>query len=601
MTDRPKHNSHLYKILSFVLVMAILVFANGVFRSGKLVRDVENRWQRFFYDVRISLPIPPDTSDYPLYLIELDDKSLPEGTCRSPVDKIWLNAILEAASRQKPVVVGLNLNLTDKGTPADAGLAKSIGSLENVILLDHNGVSDNNRYSSAAKGRGSMVYRENSSGDIQFVCGDVSACVCSGNSDCNRTKTFFGELVSAVTDEPIPDHVLDNEGWIKIFSQYPERDFLSESGPWHRLSAAELLRLPADSLPAGSIMLIGARFQGLYPQYRLQARNLSSTSIDESPNQITDLDLLALVVEMVLNRTFLREMSPWLEGLALLTGLVCIALVAVRRISLLPLLLSAVLCLAWNSIAALVFSFYLIEIRSVLPCVILFGFSFYCIGYQQITMRLERLELKGLLEKERFNGLVDRFHSHSVFNALEHIRYLVRIGDTGAERYILDYSTLLLDDLRHSPQQSYPVKEQWDYVINYLQLQNLKLKGRLEITGKLTKETEAQLDSNLIPWKLFYPLVENAFKQTKALVDVKDGEKPEIRLELSTDRNILSFTVFNSYSDQISPSGAGQGLNNLKRRLAVIFPKGGWKLETTVSEKTWIAALSVPMVNKQAS
>jgi len=207
------------------------------------------------------------------------------------------------------------------------------------------------------------------------------------------------------------------------------------------------------------------------------------------------------------------------------------------------------------------------------------------------------LSLENQLEKERFNGLIDRFHSHSVFNALEHIRYLVRIKESGVERYILDYSTLLLDDLRHSPHELYPLMEQWDYVQNYLQLQNLKHREGISIGVEYQENLQQQLRTLLLPWKLWFPLVENAFKHARSAMDQMEA-KPVIQVWLELEKSHLLFKIRNSYSNLGKPAGSGQGIINMKKRLNLLYPNGNWKLEQSNDGHHWESTLILPIKNR---
>ena len=68
---------------------------------------------------------------------------------------------------------------------------------------------------------------------------------------------------------------------------------------------------------------------------------------------------------------------------------------------------------------------------------------------------------------------------------------------------------------------------------------------------------------------LLIPFVENAFKHGTGLI-----ENPEIDIELKVEKNILSFSVRNTFDDtsvELKDKSSGIGLANVKRRLALLY------------------------------
>ena len=99
---------------------------------------------------------------------------------------------------------------------------------------------------------------------------------------------------------------------------------------------------------------------------------------------------------------------------------------------------------------------------------------------------------------------------------------------------------------------------------------------------------------------LLIPMVENAFKHGIGLV--KD---PIILIDISEKDERLTMTVRNKYSPLIRQQGtrpSGIGLNNLKKRLELIYP-GEFELQKTDSlrvdhvemENWFIITLNIPL------
>ena len=585
------------KALSYLLIAGLIAMTCILLNFSRMVKDAENRWQRFFYDVRQTLPIQLSEHPYPIYLVELDDRSLPANSCRSPISNQWITGILEVISKHQPASVGLNILLQESSPEVDNKLAAAIDSLGNVVLLDHPQQPVPELFRSAAKSWGSMSYKSNSAGDVQYVCSHPRKNHCLGLSTTQRHKLFYKEILTDMVPDFDYTTLSEDDGWLRLFFQHTS-DSLRQphsSKPWTTLSASELTTIPKSALAEDALFLIGTNFSGLYPTYRLPLSHSSAEPSLDAHLHVSDLELAALVLDMVLNKTFIKTVPFWATILMLLLLMACLAALSWNSTSFIHFWLSVLFVILWNLGAAMGFAVYLLEIPSILPSLSLLIFSIYCLRYQQISAKLESYELKYQLEKERFNGLVDRFHSHSVFNALEHIRYLVRKKDEDVDRYILDYSTLLLDDLRHHPQQWYPLREQWDYTINYLELQNLKLGNRIDLNYNLSPAVANQTENFRLPWKLFFPLAENAFKYTKALIDSEKSTLPFIRIEMTIERSTARFSISNSFSEIQTVPGSKQGIANLKKRLSLLLPGKNWRLEQQETDFEWRSILEVPL------
>ncbi|MCP4752893.1 MAG: CHASE2 domain-containing protein, partial [Proteobacteria bacterium] len=552
------------------------------------------------YDFRLTLPGTPYPQKHPIYLVQLDDESLPEKTSRSPVDKQWLLKILQSVKGQSPRAVGLNLALSHGNTQTDGKLAQLVTEMDNVVLLDAFPSDESRRFQKAAKSWGNMSYRLNSSGDVQYVCDDSRACLCTGAETCGNRRIFYRELLKIMFPERDGFQFPVRDGWLKILFLHTPSEIRSPTGngPWEIVSAGKLLELEPGSFEPGSLVLIGTDFQGLYPRFRIPLQTLSSQSTIPDDRQVTSLELTALVLEMIFNKAYLQSVPFWLECLVLLICLLPVMGSTGNTFSFLPLWTGIVLALIWNLAAAVLFAYFSLEMGSLVPSLVLTTYGLFCIRHSQVQAKMQKLSLINQLQKERFDGLVDRFHTHSVFNALEHIRFLIRTRHPDAERFLLDYSTLLLDDLRHDPQQEYPLNEQWEYVKHYLRLQNLKQGGKIELEFVVSPDLGKKLEEIRLPWKLFYPLVENAFKYTEPLLRRKTDMAARIGIELDVEGRALSFQVTNSFSGDEKAPGSGQGIQNLKKRLTYLYPKGGWTLQQRREKDFWISKLQVPVLNR---
>ncbi|MXV15314.1 sensor histidine kinase [Pedobacter sp. HMF7056] len=108
-----------------------------------------------------------------------------------------------------------------------------------------------------------------------------------------------------------------------------------------------------------------------------------------------------------------------------------------------------------------------------------------------------------------------------------------------------------------------------DYLRNYIDLQLLRTQESPDIRVDVNIE-EALIDKRIAPM-LLIPFIENAFKHGISL------SKPSwIRITLNTNENELYFDVYNSIhprsGDDPEKDHSGIGLNNVKQRLALLYP-----------------------------
>jgi two-component system LytT family sensor kinase len=101
------------------------------------------------------------------------------------------------------------------------------------------------------------------------------------------------------------------------------------------------------------------------------------------------------------------------------------------------------------------------------------------------------------------------------------------------------------------------------YIDNFLELESLRVNGEAHVEFKVTGETSAVMITPL----LLIPFVENGFKHGI----VTDANSPFI-IELTVKDNLLHLHTSNKINQSQKDSSSGIGLQNVKRRLQLIYP-----------------------------
>lgn len=198
---------------------------------------------------------------------------------------------------------------------------------------------------------------------------------------------------------------------------------------------------------------------------------------------------------------------------------------------------------------------------------------YMCMIALAVGMRyvLRWYEEKKKLEEERrrnteaeLNWLKNQLNPHFLFNTLNNISSLVRLDADKAQDSIAQLSDLLRYALYESNNAKVKVVDEIAFMRNYIDLMSLRCndKTRVEVCFD-------SFDSRLaISPLLFISLIENAFKHgVSAHVD------SFVSVDMGMDGDDLVFTCINSVVEKgtVDYSGSGIGLENMKRRLELLY------------------------------
>ena len=154
---------------------------------------------------------------------------------------------------------------------------------------------------------------------------------------------------------------------------------------------------------------------------------------------------------------------------------------------------------------------------------------------------------------------------HFLFNTLNNISSLTQIDPDKAQESIGQLSDLLRYALYDSEANQVPLSAEIDFMNNYIDLMALRCNENTTVQ----KELEEPKEHVQVAPLLFISLVENAFKH-----GVNARYPSFVRVSLHYEGGELHFRAENSLfgkqgSDHI---GSGIGLDNMKRRLELLYP-----------------------------
>ena len=188
-----------------------------------------------------------------------------------------------------------------------------------------------------------------------------------------------------------------------------------------------------------------------------------------------------------------------------------------------------------------------------------YGMVFYFIRYSYFR-EMQQKDLMLQSRESELSFLRSQINPHFLFNSLNNIYSLVYLQSPHSLQAIAGFSDLLRYML-YDTQQDVPLQKETHYIHQYIALQKLRYESPIKANFQAT----GPLDDVFIPPLLLIPFVENAFKHGTV-------EEEEIVLMLDTDRRQTRFYCQNKKMVAKKDSTGGIGLQNVKRRLELLYP-----------------------------
>lgn len=200
-------------------------------------------------------------------------------------------------------------------------------------------------------------------------------------------------------------------------------------------------------------------------------------------------------------------------------------------------------------------------------------------------MQAEQKELeRGRVEAELKN-LKSQLNPHFLFNTLNNIYSLISFSPERAQHAVHDLSRLLRYVLYDNNQNFVPLMKEIEFVRNYIALMKIRLPQQVKV------ETDIYAESDMmVAPLLFISLIENAFKH-----GVSPVAPSFILISLKTEPGgWMVCRIENSFfpKSREDKSGSGIGLENLRRRLNLLYPDCHC-LTTEVTGETYVSELRI--------
>lgn len=202
----------------------------------------------------------------------------------------------------------------------------------------------------------------------------------------------------------------------------------------------------------------------------------------------------------------------------------------------------------------------------ILTVTYLLSMPFYLsLGWFDQQSKIDKLESENL--RSELNVLKNQVNPHFFFNTLNSLYSLSLKKSEKAPEIILKLSELMRYVIYDANKPLVPIQEEVEYLESYFQIQKLRLSSNVKVAFHWQVDDPS---TGIVPL-LFINLLENAFKHgTDSMVS-----SGMVNCTLQLEKDQLTFRLKNRYEKAIKEKDekVGLGLQNLKRRLNLAYPK----------------------------
>lgn len=230
--------------------------------------------------------------------------------------------------------------------------------------------------------------------------------------------------------------------------------------------------------------------------------------------------------------------------------------------------------------------FYPVTLRRSLPSALivlmLSGFLRMSREWNMLDKQRKDLE-KSKLDAE-LSLLKSQINPHFLFNTLNTIYSLAHKKSVNTEAAILKLSQLMRYMIYDSSVEFVPLSHEIEYLRNYVELQQYRLSGKVSIGFDVKGENKGLMIAPM----LLIVFVENAFKHGISYMNPS-----AIKIRLTVNNKEIEFEVTNMLHSEIQKNNyKGIGLENIKKRLALIYP-GRHEINVHKDDKIYSAYLKI--------
>lgn len=202
-----------------------------------------------------------------------------------------------------------------------------------------------------------------------------------------------------------------------------------------------------------------------------------------------------------------------------------------------------------------------------------------------IETEAERKEAANFKLQSELQHLHYQLQPHFFFNSLNNIYSLVDISPEQAKSSIHSLSKLMRYMLYETNMELVPLSKEIDFMKKYIALMKLRVSDKTTVNFNFPSE---ETGIKIAPL-LFISLIENAFKH-----GVSASRDSNIEINMTCNHKTVVFSIENNNFPKKTEdkSGSGIGLQNLEKRLQLLYPKKH-SFKTSVKDEHFLVHLEI--------
>ena len=207
--------------------------------------------------------------------------------------------------------------------------------------------------------------------------------------------------------------------------------------------------------------------------------------------------------------------------------------------------------------------------------------------YQSLRDEQAMEELKRQNLQAEMDYLKYQINPHFFMNTLNNIHALIDIDSEAAKTAVIDLSKMMRYVLYDSEREAISLTADLRFLKNYIELMRIRYTNEVKITIHQPQELPERV---AIPPLLLIVFVENAFKH-----GVSYTRPSFIDILIECNDAEFSATISNSRHPQTTTTKPGGiGLENVRKRLALIYGPEGYTLDILKEEERYTVKLIIP-------
>jgi two-component system sensor histidine kinase AlgZ len=183
-------------------------------------------------------------------------------------------------------------------------------------------------------------------------------------------------------------------------------------------------------------------------------------------------------------------------------------------------------------------------------------------------------------------------HPHFLFNTLNNIYAFSLEQSPKTPEMILKLSSLLSYMLYDCRGEEVRLEKEIEIMKNYIDLEKERYGNSIDISWNV----EGDMKDRFISPLMMLPFLENAFKHGTS----EQIEKSWISVDISSRNETLNFKIANSKNEYAPYNAHGIGINNVKKRLELLYP-GNYELKMNDEGSFFVVAMQLKLAGASST